>query len=307
VPTATGGKPNAEALTKTWPALADVLRPVGPYPLTMAEAAETVRFVRPLPSDRRAPLKRAGLGIWARRRDPRLHRQLVLVALFGVAVWGFGLVLEDYLTGDPLVRWDVEFSRWLHEHSSPTLVSTFDVLTLAGNVAVLALLTVAAALYLLRRGRLNEAAFVCFGALGIELLNPILKLAFQRPRPELAYVHLETYSFPSGHAAGSAAVYALLLYLLARYARVRWLVLAAPAYVLLVATIGFSRLYLEVHYLSDVLAGTALGAAWATACLFVYESRPDLAAGLLPARFRKLAGRLRAGKCSDEGGFDRLM
>ncbi len=101
-----------------------------------------------------------------------LRLQLALVALLGAAAWAFGHIVEDYLTGDPLVRWDVEFSRWLHEHSSPTLVSIFKVFTYAGSVPVLGLLTVAVALYLLRRGRLNEAALLCVAALGIEIVNP---------------------------------------------------------------------------------------------------------------------------------------
>lgn len=261
----------------------------------MQAAAETVRFVRSSASARRrTSLRRMHARLWDRRRDPRLYVQLALLTVVAVAVWAFGLVVEDYLTGDPLVRWDVEFSRWLHEHSSATLVSVFNVLTLAGTVAALGLLVAGVALHLLRRGRVNEAAFLCLAALGIEIVNPILKVVFQRPRPELAYVHLETYSFPSGHAAGSAAVYALVLYLLARNARPRWQLVSAAAYVAVVAAVGFSRLYLEVHYLSDVLAGVALGAAWAGASLFVYESRPAMAAGLMPSRLRVLAERLAA-------------
>lgn len=261
----------------------------------MRAATETVRFARPLSSARRrTALRRTFPAIWADRRDPHLHLQLALFALLGAATWAFGHIVEDYLTGDPLVRWDVEFSRWLHEHSSPTLVSVFNVLTYAGSVPVLGLVTVAVALYLLRRGRLTEAVLLCVAALGIEIVNPILKLVFHRPRPELAYVHLDTYSFPSGHAAGSAAVYALVLYLLARHAPPRWQVFAAIGYVVLVAIIGFSRLYLEVHYLSDVLAGLSLGAAWAAAWLFVYEWRHDAASRLLPDRVRAAASRLRA-------------
>jgi membrane-associated phospholipid phosphatase len=263
------------------------------YDAVMRAATETVRFARPLSSARqRASLRRTLLAIWARRSDPHLQLQVALAALFGAAAWAFGHIVEDYLTGDPLVRWDVEFSRWLHEHSSSTLVSVFNVFTFAGSVPVLAVLTVGFALYLLRRGRLNEATLLCVGALGIEIVNPLLKLVFHRPRPELAYVHLDSYSFPSGHAAGSAAVYALVLYLLVRRARVQWQVLAAAGYVILVASIGFSRLYLEVHYLSDVLAGLSLGAAWASACLFVYEWRQDAVSRLLPERLRAQAARL---------------
>ena len=93
---------------------------------------------------------------------------------------------------------------------------------------------------------------------GIEVLNALLKLLFHRPRPELAFVHLDTYSFPSGHAAGSAAIYSMLAVLAARGVRTRGRVLVGSADAL-VLTIGFSRLYLGAHYLSDALAGLALG------------------------------------------------
>lgn len=263
----------------------------------MRDANQNIRFAGPLSSARPdARFRRALAATWARRGDPHLQLEVALAAAFAAAAWAFGHIVEDYLTGDPLVRWDVEFSRWLHEHSSRALVSAFEVFTWAGSVPVLALLTVGVALLLLRQGRVDEAALLSLGALGIELVNPLLKLIFHRPRPELAYVHLDSYSFPSGHAAGSAAVYALVLYLLARHATVRWQLLAATAYVALVATIGFSRLYLEVHYLSDVLAGLSLGAAWASGCLLLYEWRHDAAMRVLPSRIRALAARFRVSR-----------
>jgi len=201
--------------------------------------------------------------------------------------------VEDYLSGDPLVRWDVEFSRWLHEHSNPALVSAFKVFTLLGSVPFLALLVAVVTLLLLRRRQVNEAALVVFGALGIEVLFSVLKLVFHRPRPELAYVHLDTYSFPSGHASGSAAIYAILFYLRAKRFRRSGKVLLALAYVALVGLIGFSRLYLEVHYLSDVLAGIALGIGWAAACLFIYErTRSGDISRHLPRRVAQAAARI---------------
>jgi membrane-associated phospholipid phosphatase len=245
-----------------------------------------------LHGSRRARLRQVALSAWTQRRDPQVQLQVGLALLFAGAVAAFAHITEDYLTGDPLVRWDLEFSRWLHEHSSSTLVSIFKVVTLAGNVAFLALFTVALALYLLRRRGLNEASLLCVAALGIEVLNPLLKLLFHRPRPELAYVHIDTYSFPSGHAAGASAIYGVALYFLARRAALRWCLVCGIAYAAIVVVIGFSRLYLEVHYLSDVLAGLSLGIAWAFACLFAYEARRDVAGRLVPARLRALAGRL---------------
>ena len=112
-------------------------------------------------------------------------------------------------------------------------------------------------------------------ALGIEVLNGGLKLLFHRPRPELAYVHLDTYSFPSGHSAGATAIYGIATYLVMSRGshRVRAYVGAGVLFVIGVGLIAFSRLYLEEHYLSDVLAGCSLGLAWATGCLFGYEAR----------------------------------
>jgi undecaprenyl-diphosphatase len=220
----------------------------------------------------------------ARRDEPQFQLQVTLATVFALATGAFLHVVEDYLDSEPIVRWDVEFSRWLHVHSNGALVSFFKVVTWAGNVAFLALLVAGVSLFLLRRRRVNEAVLVTASAAGIELLNGGLKLLFHRPRPELAYVHLDTYSFPSGHAAGTAAIYGVILYVLARPFSNRARVVAAVGYVLLVAVVAFSRLYLEVHYLSDVLAGASLGAAWASGSLFVYEMkrRGDLV-GRLPS------------------------
>src|SRR5262245_20156025 len=187
-----------------------------------------------------------------------------------LAAGAFAHLSEDYLTGDPIVRWDVDFAHWLHAHAVSPLVTTFQILTWAGNVAVLLALVVGAVLLLIRRGSFNEAVLLLLVAGGIELLNAALKLVFHRPRPELSYVHLDTYSFPSGHAAGAAAVYGVLAFLMSRRGGRRRSIVCGVAFVALVGTIGFSRLYLEAHYLSDVLAGVALGLFWLCACVLVY-------------------------------------
>jgi membrane-associated phospholipid phosphatase len=250
-----------------------------------------ISFLRPLLKVTRA---RDGAGAaWAHRGDPVFQVQVVLLAVFAAASIAFAHVVEDYLTGDPLVQWDVRFAVWLHEHSTSLLTSTFKIVTLAGNVAFLVLLTAVAAYILIRRRAINEAALVCIVALGIELGNAALKLLFQRPRPELAYVHLETYSFPSGHAAGSAAIYGALAYVLVRKRGRRSWIAAALGFLIMISAIGFSRLYLEVHYLSDVLAGISLGIAWVSACLFSYERyRARDVRRLLPARATRLLDRL---------------
>lgn len=219
----------------------------------------------------------------------RLNRPETLTALvLAAALWGFAHVVEDYLTGDPLVRWDVELARWLHGHSTASLVQVFSAVTWAGNAILLAAVTAVGLFLLLRRRRVDDAAFLAATALGIELLNGGLKLLFHRPRPELSFVHLDTYSFPSGHAAGSAAIYAALAYLLARSAPLSLRALAVAATGALLALIDFSRLYIGAHYLSDVLAGTALGLAWFAGCLLALQ----LGGGDIT---RRLPGPVRAG------------
>jgi len=214
------------------------------------------------------PVRLVGVA-WEHRGEPRWRWTALTTGLFLASLFALAHLAEDYLTGDPIVRWDVELARWLHGHSSRPLVSIFEVVTLAGNVAVLAALTAVVGLFLLRRGALSDAVFLGAVALGVELVNGVLKLAFHRPRPELAFVHLDTYSFPSGHAAGSAAILGAVAYLAARRTggAARVAILAGTP--LLIALVGFSRLYLGAHYLSDVLAGFSVGAAWLFACLTV--------------------------------------
>ncbi len=239
------------------------------------ETVDRSYAVQPRAEPRAHRARRFADAVWEHRGEPRWRWAALTTGLFLASLFAFAHVAEDYLTGDPIVRWDVELARWLHTHSSQTLVSVFDVVTLAGNVATLAAVTAVVGLFLLRRGAVNDAVFLGAVALGVELVNGVLKLAFHRPRPELAFVHLDTYSFPSGHAAGSTAILGALAYLAARRTagplRVAVLV-ATPA---LIALVGFSRLYLGAHYLSDVLAGLCVGAAWLFACLTVLLALGD--------------------------------
>jgi undecaprenyl-diphosphatase len=188
---------------------------------------------------------------------------LVAFAVAAAAAFAFGHVAEDYLTNDPLARWDVQFARWLAGERTTSGTDVFRFVTFFGSPAVAFVIAAVAGLFLYRRRELADATLLAVVFVGAEMLNLVLKLAFHRPRPEYAFVHLDTYSFPSGHAMISTAVYGALAYLL--WGRLKRgsarLALVAGTAVLLTA-IGFSRLYLGVHYLSDVLAGVAGGAFW---------------------------------------------
>jgi undecaprenyl-diphosphatase len=137
--------------------------------------------------------------------------------------------------------------------------------TWMGSLAVLLPLVTISGILLWRRGHRGEAGFVVASLLGASVLAQVAKHLVQRPRPDLFLALIpvaDPFSFPSAHAVQVTAVAVALLLvvirLVPRYRR--W---ALPVLVLIVVLVGFSRLYLQVHYPSDVLAGTLAAACWA--------------------------------------------
>lgn len=151
--------------------------------------------------------------------------------------------------------------EWLH-------VAAADV-TALGSVTVLTLLVVLAVALMASLRRWSEALVILIGAGGGVMISQGLKMAFGRERPDLAFRAVEAFnpSFPSGHAMLSAVVFLSLGALAARFsARKRIKALALGAAVTLSLLVGLSRIYLGVHWASDVLAGWSVGATWAMAC-----------------------------------------
>jgi undecaprenyl-diphosphatase len=146
-----------------------------------------------------------------------------------------------------------------------------DITALGGHV-VLALVTLTVVAYLLLTRRRAAAAFVVVAVGGGMLLSMALKLGFERPRPDLVphATRVYTASFPSGHSMLSASTYLTLGALLARVEKMwRVRVFLVGVAVALTLIVGVSRIYLGVHWPSDVLAGWCGGAAWASLCWFV--------------------------------------
>ena len=151
--------------------------------------------------------------------------------------------------------------RWIEEVARD--------LTALGGVGVLTLITAASVGYLLLARKRHAAAFLLLAVGGGLVLSSVFKAGFDRARPDLV-AHLAqvyTASFPSGHSMMSAVVYLTLGALLARLHKdlaVRVFLLGAAALVTIL--VGLSRLYLGVHWPTDVLAGWSAGAAWAALC-----------------------------------------
>jgi undecaprenyl-diphosphatase len=216
-------------------------------------------------------------------------------ALLLVAV-PFGLLL--FLVEDswrPLVRIDGGARDDLHavalRHDG--LVSALKVLSTIGSAAVYIPLFAAVAAWLAWSQRLPRlAAFVVVTMTGSTLLNALVKLAVDRARPVLddPVAHAAGMSFPSGHAQSAMVAASVLLLVFLPLLRGAWRWVAVVAAVVYVLAIGFARVTLGVHYVSDVLAGYVLGAAWVAAMIAAFNAwrrergRPaaDPAEGLEP-------------------------
>ena len=141
--------------------------------------------------------------------------------------------------------------------------------TSLGSVIVICLLAGAYVGYLLLNGQRRSAILLLVSLLGGLALNNLLKALFDRPRPDLTLVSLRVFSssFPSGHAALSCVAYLTMAALIPRNAQAepvrRYMMTAA---IVLVLLIGMTRIYLGVHYPSDVLAGWCVGGAWVLTC-----------------------------------------
>jgi undecaprenyl-diphosphatase len=231
------------------------------------------------------------------RADARFGARAVFAgaALLLVAV-PFGLLL--FLVEDswrPLVRIDGGARDDLHavalRHDG--LVSALKVLSTIGSAAVYIPLFAAVAAWLAWSQRLPRlAAFVVVTMTGSTLLNALVKLAVDRARPVLddPVAHAAGMSFPSGHAQSAMVAASVLLLVFLPLLRGAWRWVAVGVAVVYVLAIGFARVTLGVHYVSDVLAGYVLGAAWVAAMVAAFNAwrrdrgRPaaDPAEGLEP-------------------------
>jgi undecaprenyl-diphosphatase len=203
-----------------------------------------------------------------------LHLTVGLLAAAG-GLWLFGGLAEDLLTGDPIVRFDRALDDYLHAHATPDLTTFFLIVTALGSIEVIVLLGVVEAAFLAWRRRWLFLGSWLAAVAGSAVLNQLLKGLFARPRPHFDHPLLveTSYSFPSGHAMESFVVYGMLAYFAVLALRT-WesrvgVVLGAA---LLVVLIGFSRMYLGVHYFSDVIAGYAAGGVWLSALITGVET-----------------------------------
>jgi membrane-associated phospholipid phosphatase len=192
-------------------------------------------------------------------------RLTIGVMLLIGAGWLFGSIAEDVVTRDQITELDVRLSQWFHSNATEPLTQAMLAITHLHATPGIILLSLLVALIMYRKREWYWLLTLATAVPGALLLNVALKHVFQRTRPHFdePLLSLTTYSFPSGHAAGATAFYGILAaYLFCTVNRWQWRVLIALAAVMMVALVALSRVYLGVHYLSDVLAGIAESIAW---------------------------------------------
>jgi undecaprenyl-diphosphatase len=226
-------------------------------------------------------IRQEARGLWARTglkwSPPEYLTAQLLIALVitiaGIAVFA---QLADWVSDKAAITdLDLRFDNALHAHATPLGITIAKAVSFIGGPVAMTVLMVAGAIYLLasRQILLLYGWLVAF--IGGGALDWALKTIFQRDRPSFpdAFVHVGGYSFPSGHSMGSLIGYGMLAYVIAHSTRGRRIdVIVAVCAAVLVLAIGFSRLYLGAHYLSDVLAGFAAGMVWLAACIIALEA-----------------------------------
>jgi membrane-associated phospholipid phosphatase len=188
--------------------------------------------------------------------------------VFVAAAWIFGELAEDIGTGEPITQLDAQVAHWFYGHQSAQLNSLMATVSWLHTWPI-GLVGGAFLAWLAWRRAWRWAIAGSCTVLGGMALNTLLKLAFHRERPTLSGLAsaLQTYSFPSGHALAATVLYGVFAAYAIRNLRsapARTAVLIGAA--LIVALVAFSRIYLGVHYLSDVLAAIAEGVAWLALC-----------------------------------------
>jgi undecaprenyl-diphosphatase len=191
----------------------------------------------------------------------------LLVALVGL--WGLSELAGEVLEGETL-RFDESVLRWLAGHTNPRLDGlALELTALGGWLVVLAIMVISATLLALM-GRRWYALLLCVSVSGAWILGPVLKALFGRERPQVVewrVPHAGQSSFPSGHATMGMVLFLTLAYVIHRIAGRTWVTLLVMAIgTTVVGLIGVTRMYLGVHYPSDVLAGFAVGFAWTMFC-----------------------------------------
>ena len=219
-------------------------------------------------SENREPIRR---GPERRQRVRRRNRFLPLaigttggVALAAVAFWFFKEQAERVVAGKA-DKYDMMVFDVVHKIDNPTMHQTMEVVTQLGTHAAIGTAAGLTAIAMFREGRRADAWTVVVSTGGAMAINTILKNIFQRQRPQELARRIKlpkSHSFPSGHSLLAAATYPIVAHHLVQNRSIATQAVAHTLAALTILSVGFSRIYFGVHFLSDVLGGFAAGFGW---------------------------------------------
>ena len=198
------------------------------------------------------------------------------LALAVLAIILFGWIAEEMMENDT-AHFDAFVRTQAHALASPAFTRAMEIMSFVGSPIPVVVLTVIAAVSFWYRGYLPRAVTLAIAVAGAGILEFALKLCFQRARPvpffDIPAPH--SYSFPSGHALGALCFYGMLAHEMTAVTdrrALQWLLWMVA--VIMILVIGFSRIYLGVHYPSDVVAGYVAGVVWLMAMILAEREFP---------------------------------
>ena len=220
-----------------------------------------------------------GVLRWLQRHAHNIYATFGIFLLLGATIAIGGTYtfakLAGHVRSGGTQHVDDAILAWLGARRTPLLDSVMLEITALGTGSVVTMIVAIAALFLWLNRHKHSALLLIVSTAGGLVLNNLLKAGFERPRPDVITwsTHASFYSFPSGHAMSATVVYSTVAYLAARLQRTHTARIAVLlTAMLMILLICVSRLYLGVHYPTDVLAGIVIGLAWVGFCMATLEA-----------------------------------
>ena len=198
-------------------------------------------------------------------KRPRDVRFWIAMVVMVVAAAAFAAIAFSVVETAPILKQELQVGVWLHTHNSPAFAAILFAITQLHSPVGMGVLAVIVGIWIWRHGDHYWVASLAVAMIGGMLLNTALKIAFHRERPtwDDPLLTLHSQSFPSGHTAGATLFYGFLAaYMVWRMKTLPPRILTVFVCALMVALVGFSRVYLGAHYISDVLGAMSIATVW---------------------------------------------